>query len=157
MNLLALNLLLAAGWVALWGEFSGANLLLGLVVGYLVLYLTRSLQGETRYFDRLHGGIGLAVYFLYDLVVSSFRVAWDVITPPINARPGLITMPLEAKGDAAIMLTANLISLTPGTLSVDITDDRRSLIIHAMFAEDPDQVRRELKNGIERRIVEVFR
>jgi len=157
VSLLALNLLLAAGWVAASGDVSGANLALGFAVGFAALYLTRPLFGPTRYFARARGAVVLTGYFVYDLFVSSFRVAWDVVTPPINARPGLIEMPLDARTDTEILLTANLISLTPGTLSLDVSEDRGSLLVHAMFAEDEEAVKRDLKQGIERRVLEAFR
>ena len=64
-------------------------------------------------------------------------------------------MPLDVKSDAGILLVANLIALTPGTLSLDLSRDRRTLYVHAMFIDDPDALRRELKQGMERRVIEV--
>ncbi|MFN3614431.1 MAG: Na+/H+ antiporter subunit E, partial [Rubrimonas sp.] len=72
------------------------------------------------------------------------------------ARPAFVTMPLDAETDVEITLTANLISLTPGTLSVDVTPDRRGLIIHAMYAEDPADVIAGCKT-MERRVLEALR
>ena len=66
-------------------------------------------------------------------------------------------MPLSAESDMEILLVANLISLTPGTLSVDLSDDRRTLYVHVMFLDDPDQFRQSIKVGLERRILEVTR
>ena len=74
-----------------------------------------------RLVHRIWASCSLFVYFMYELIVSSIRVAWDVLTPTSYARPGFISVPMDAKSDAELMLTANLISLTPGTLSVDLT------------------------------------
>ncbi|RED17836.1 Na+/H+ antiporter subunit E [Pontivivens insulae] len=102
--------------------------------------------------------IQLVLYFLWDLFSSSVIVAWDVLTPRDRSEPQLLLMPLDAETDAEIMATANLISLTPGTLSLDVTPDRKHLLVHSMFgAGNPDEVRKSLKGGIERRLLRVTR
>jgi multicomponent Na+:H+ antiporter subunit E len=96
-------------------------------------------------------------YFIKELFVSNFRVMWDVITPRHISRPGIIGVPLDAETGLEIMLVANLISLTPGTLSVDISDDKKNLYVHVMFLEDVEQTIRSIKDGLERRVLEVTR
>ena len=66
-------------------------------------------------------------------------------------------LPLDARTDAEIMLVANLISLTPGTLSLDLSEDRKLLYIHVMFLDDIEQTRRQIKEGLEKRVLEVMR
>ncbi|MGF1477821.1 MAG: Na+/H+ antiporter subunit E [Geminicoccaceae bacterium] len=156
MNVLALNTFLALGWSALVGSFTLTNLLLGFGIGYAVLWVARPLFGSTTYFERVWRVVRLALFFVYELIVSSLRVVWDVITPAHRSRPGIIAMPLDAKGDAEILLVANLISLTPGSLSLDVSSDRKPLYIHAMFVEDPDLLRAEMKTGLERRVIEAL-
>jgi multicomponent Na+:H+ antiporter subunit E len=156
MNVFILNMALALGWAALVGSFDLPSLLVGFAIGYVVLWVARPLFGSTAYFERLWRGARLAARFLYELVVSSLRVVWDVITPTHLSRPGIIAMPLDAKGDGEILLVANLISLTPGSLSLDVSADRKTLYVHAMFVEDPDRLRRELKDGLEREVIEVL-
>ena len=80
-----------------------------------------------------------------------------MITPPFYSRPGIVAVPLDARTDFEIMTLANLISLTPGTLSLDVSEDRRTLYVHAMFIDDPDALRREIKQGMERRVLEALR
>lgn len=96
----------------------------------------------------------LAVYFLYELVVSSVQVARDVVTPRSRARPGILAIPLDARSDLQITLFANLVSLTPGSLSLDVSEDRRLLFVHMMFIDDPEKDRRALKSGMERVVLE---
>jgi multicomponent Na+:H+ antiporter subunit E len=90
-------------------------------------------------------------------MVANIRMAHSVITPSTTMRPGVIAIPLSAKTDAEITLLANLISLTPGTLSIDVSTDRKTLYIHAMFIDDVDTMRYEIKTGFERRLLEVLR
>ncbi len=156
MTFLLLNLLLAITWAAITANFTFTGLAIGYVLGYVALWFTQPIfgQGPSPYFTRVIAGIKLLVYFHYELIKSSIDVAWDVLTPRAHATPSLIEMPLDAKSDLEILLVTNLISLTPGTLSVDVTEDRSTLIVHAMFAEDPQALVDDLKNGMERMVME---
>ena len=157
MNLFLLNIFLALGFSAVLGQFNLSGFIAGFIVGYLALWLTKPLYGQTRYFQRLPKVLGLIGFFVKELLVSNLRVLWDVITPQYISRPGIIGIPLEARTDAEIMLVANLISLTPGTLSMDLSEDRRVLYIHVMFLDDIEQTREQIKQGLERRVLEVMR
>lgn len=95
--------------------------------------------------------------FVYELVAPSFQVAWDVVTPRHLAKPGIIAVPLDARTDLEITVLANLICLTPGTLSLDVSADRRVLWVHCMFIDDPDESRQALKDVMERRVIEALR
>lgn len=151
MNFFALNLFLSVGWALFAGGFTLGNLVVGFLLGYGALWLIAPLLGgQTRYPMRLIYWVRLMVMFLYELVVSSIEVAWDVITPKHRSRPAILLMPLDVKSDAGILLVANLISLTPGTLSLDVSEDRTTLKIHAMFGDDPEALIRSLKNGMEK-------
>lgn len=157
MKLFALNLFLAVAWATITGTFSLSGLLAGFAIGYLVLWITRPLYADTRYFLRVWKAISLLVFFVAELVVSSFRVAHDVLTPTIHARPGIVAVPLDARTDAEITLLAGLLSLTPGSLGLDVSADRKTMYVHVMFLEDPDKARDEIKHGMERRLLEVMR
>lgn len=157
MSVFLLNLLLAVSWAALTGQFTLPGLGIGFVVGFLALWVIQPLFGETgNYFTRVWRWVKLVVLFHYELFVSSVSVAWDVLTPRHRARPGIITMPLKAKGEAEVLLVTNLISLTPGTLSLDVTEDCNTLVIHAMFADDRDKIVRDIENGMERWVREAL-
>jgi multicomponent Na+:H+ antiporter subunit E len=157
MNIFALNLVLAFAWQALSGSFTLFSLVSGFALGYVALWFVQPLFGErSSYYGHVWAAIRLAVYFLWELIISSFRVAWEVITPGDTSRAQIVEMPLDVKSDIEILLVTNLISLTPGTLSLDVTEDRETLFIHAMFVDDPDELVRSLKNGMERMVKEVF-
>lgn len=151
------NLLLGLAWVVLSGEFTGLNLLVGLVFGYITLVLIEpqldALKGYPARIPRIFRFVG---FFIKELIQANLRVAFDIVTPPWHMRPGVIAMPLAAKTEMEITMVANLISLTPGTLSLDVSDDRKVLYIHAMFLDDEEGLRRNLKE-MEQRALELFR
>ena len=157
MNLFAVNLLLAFTWVALTGQMSFGGLVSGFALGFAALWLSRPLYGGTGlYFVSAYRLVQLALFFAYDLCASSIKVAWDVLTPQTQSNPAILEVPLDVTSDLEILLVTNLISLTPGTLSLDVSPDRKVLYVHAMFADDPDEVIADLKNGMERMVRRVF-
>lgn len=98
----------------------------------------------------------LFVVFLREFAFSVFRVARLVLSPHLHIRPGIFVFPLSVSRDFEITLLANLITLTPGTLSVDVTADGKALLVHAIDCPDPDAARREIAEGFERLIREAF-
>ncbi len=157
INVVTLNFALAITWAALTGNISLGGLVVGFLFGSAALYLTRPLfPGSQSYFRKVGKWIKLIVLFLYELIVSSIQVVWDVLTPQQKSRPGVISVPLDAKGEMEVLLVTNLISLTPGTLSLDVTEDCNTLYIHAMFADDPDAIRKQIKEGMERWVIEAM-
>ena len=151
------NLLLGLAWVLLSGDFSGLNLLVGMIFGYIALLLIEpQVDGFKGYPARVPRFIGFLGFFIKELVQANLRVAFDILTPPWHMQPGVIALPLSARTEMEITLVANLISLTPGTLSLDVSDDRKVLYIHAMFLDDEEELRRNLKE-MEHRALELFR
>jgi multicomponent Na+:H+ antiporter subunit E len=113
----------------------------------------------TRYVVRLLRMLSLAALFVYELFVSAFRVALLVLRPDMRShlKPGIIAFPLTITRDAEITLLANMITLTPGTLSVDVSDDRKVLYVHAISVSDRDALVRDIAGGFEKKIIEAFR
>jgi multicomponent Na+:H+ antiporter subunit E len=157
MKALIWNLMLALVWLPMTGRFSFANLLLGFAVGYLVLFMSSPVTGRTSYFRKVLLLLRFALFFAKEVVLSALRIAHDVLTPTHHMRPGVIGIPLDAKTDAEITLLANIVTLTPGTLSLDVSEDRRTLYIHAMYLDDLDQARLHVKEEFERRLLELAR
>ncbi len=156
-NLFVLNIFLAAGFSIIMGKLSLSGLTVGFIIGYLALWVTRPLYGHNTYFSKVTNVLQLIVFFIRELLISNFRVLWDVITPGNISKPGVIAVPLDTETDFEIMMVANLVSLTPGTLSLDVSDDRKSLYVHVMFLDDVDTTRRNIKQGIEKRVLEAIR
>jgi multicomponent Na+:H+ antiporter subunit E len=103
--------------------------------------------------------IRLAAYFIWALLLANLRVAYDVIAPRPRMKPGIVGIPLEARTNLEITLLANMITLTPGTLSLDVSADRRMLYVHEMYIDpgNVDAVRDRIKDGFEKRLLRVLR
>jgi multicomponent Na+:H+ antiporter subunit E len=151
------HVLLALTWAALTGVFSWSNVLAGFMLGYAALFIAQRSVGSFRYFRRFDQVVRFAGFYLWELVLSNLRVAYDVITPRHRIRPGVIAVPLDARTDTEITLLANLITLTPGSVSLDVSTDRRFLYLHAMYIDDVDEFRASIKHTLERRVLEVLR
>ncbi|MEW6720911.1 MAG: Na+/H+ antiporter subunit E [Thermodesulfobacteriota bacterium] len=151
------NLLLALTWAAMTGEVTGVDLFTGFLLGYLILYFAQDLLGLSLKTLKIGPLAALAAHFLRELVAANLRVAYDAVTPRHRMRPGVIALPLEAKTDEEITFLSNLISLTPGTLVLDVSPDRKRLFIHVMYVDEPDAVRRRIKEGLERRLLRAMR
>jgi multicomponent Na+:H+ antiporter subunit E len=122
------NCVLALVWCALFADFSPRNVLLGFAAGYAGLWFAWRGDAGRRYFRKVPRLLCFLLFYAG-----------------------------EAKTDAEILLLANLITLTPGSLTLDISEDRRTLFVHAMFVDDADAFRRTIKEGLERRLLEVLR
>lgn len=151
------NLVLALVWMTMTARFDLLNLFLGTVVGYVVLYASQVAVGRSAYFGkpvRLARFIG---FYALEVIRSNIRVAFDVVTPTSKAKPGIVAIPLDARSDIEITLLGSLISMTPGSLTIDISDDRRVVYVHSMFLADPEAFRRGVKEDLERRVLELMR
>jgi multicomponent Na+:H+ antiporter subunit E len=84
-------------------------------------------------------------------------MAWYTIMPLDRMRPGIVAVPLEEMSEVELLVLTNLITITPGTLTLDLSEDRRTLYVHAMDAADPDAVRRDIKKGFERKVLDALR
>ena len=142
-----LNILLSVVWVFLTGTVNATNFTFGFILSFLVLWLISSNHGKEKYFAIIPYLISFIFYFLYELVKANIQVAADVVTPKFYMQPGIIKYPLEAKTDLEITLLANVITLTPGTLSLDVSKDRKVLYIHAMYVHDKQEFIDSIKNG----------
>lgn len=157
MNLFAWNVALAVVWAAVVGSISLANLAVGFALGFAILGVGGGVFGSSRYFEKTLRALEFAGFFLGQLVLSSLRVAADIVTPRHRARPGIVAVPLDATSDTEITLLANVVSLTPGSLSLEVSADHRTLFVHVMFLDDVECCRRDIKEGFERRILELLR
>lgn len=156
--MLLANILLALAWAAMEGDFSLPALVIGYLVGYLILAgLGRGGLLSTRFASRVKGFFALAAFFIWELVLANVRVALDVLWPGYDMRPGIIAVPLDVTQDGEILLLSALINITPGSVTLDLSDDRRTLYVHVMHVHDPDEARQEIKEGYERRVARLFR
>lgn len=151
------SILLALAWAALQGEITPANLIVGYALGYVILallakggVLRASLASKAVY------AIQLAAFFVHEIVLANVRVALDVMRPQTAITPAVIAIPLDVTSDHEILLLSMLINITPGSVTIDLSDDRRTLYVHVMHMKTAEQTRREIKEGFERRIKLLF-
>ena len=151
------SILLALVWAALQGDITLANLLVGYGVGYVILALLArggvmrsTLTARTRY------AIELAGFFVWELLLANVRVAADVLRPRTGIRPAVVAIPLDVTSDGEILLLSMLINITPGSVTIDLSEDRQTLYVHVMHMTNAETTRREIKEGFERRVKLVF-
>ncbi|CAM4289496.1 Na+/H+ antiporter subunit E [Gillisia hiemivivida] len=132
-----------------------------ILAGIVIFSLTWPLSYffSKDYFRKLPGLMGLIVFFTKELIVANFRVAYDVVTPITYMRPCIVALPLDAKTDFEITVLACMISLTPGTLSLNLSDDKSLLFVHAITFKkmDPEAIKRDLKEGFEKKLLKITR
>jgi multicomponent Na+:H+ antiporter subunit E len=158
MNPLLINILLALAWGLMTTNMSAGNLVIGFIIGFFILFLQqRQRIGRSSYFVKAVQFGSFSLYFVKEMIQSSLRVAYDAITPKLRAKPAILAVQLDMKTDAEIALLANVVSLTPGTLSLDLSPDRKTLYVHAMYAEDGDAVCKSIKEDMERPLLELLR
>ena len=157
MRLLLINFLMSLAWASVTGVFSVRNLLIGFLLGFLILLFADRSTEKRSYTTLVIRVIDFAAFFLWDLIIANLRMAYTVLFPARTMRPGIIAVPLDAKTDAEIMLVANLISLTPGTFTIDVSTDRKTLYVHEMYIDDVELLRNEVKRHYEHRLLRVLR
>lgn len=149
------NLLLTFIWVALTGAFTAANIFFGFILSYFLLFIITRGAGKARYFRLVPKLISFFFYFIYELVKANLQVAWEVGTPKLHMTPGIVGVPLDVKSDGQITMLANLITLTPGTLSMDVSEDKKVLYVYSMYITNREDFIKGIKNGFEKRILEI--
>lgn len=136
-------------WLLLWDDLSVANVLSGLLVGVAVLTLAR-LPRVNRADDEnvavVHPlrTIGFGAYVLYKLVEANVLLAWEIVTPTNSINTGVVAVPLRTESSTAMMVVANVITLTPGTMTIEVLGTPPVVYVHVLHLQDIEQVRREL-------------
>lgn len=135
-------------WVALWGSVTWANVIGGLVVAIGVLTLARlpvtgaETLGNGRF--RPVRAVGFLFYFAYKVVQSNLILARQVLSPRLPAQPGILALDLRGCSDAVVTLVANAITLTPGTLTIEVRRHPSTIYVHVLDLHDPVGVRADL-------------
>ena len=158
MNFALGSIVLALIWAAITASFTLLNLILGWAIAFVALLLIRKHLASPKLFSKAKKIIALGILFFFELALSALRVAYLVMLPNLKShlKPGFIAFPLKAKSNGEITLLANLITLTPGTLSVDVSKDKDFLYVHAISVTNKRELIRSIANGFEKKIIEVF-
>ncbi|MEO0379948.1 MAG: Na+/H+ antiporter subunit E [Pseudomonadota bacterium] len=152
-----LTLLLAVVWVLLQNEFSAGMAVFGLILGILIPWGTSIWWPDTPSGFRLGKMFSYAIMVIGDIILANIEVAWIVLTVPNDKlKPAWIVIPLDLVQPEAITVLAGTITLTPGTVTSDLSDEGHSLLVHVLHTDDPDAVRDEIKTRYEARLQEIF-
>ncbi len=156
MNYFVLNLLLAILWMFMWGAFDAYTLIAGVALGYLVLGIAGKMILGHHYGRRIGDIVSFIAYFIKILVKANWQVAKIVLNPAMPIAPRIMRYDVSDLSPLQITTFANSITLTPGTLVVDISEDGRHLYIHGITAADRSAAISELDELRNRLMKEVF-
>jgi multicomponent K+:H+ antiporter subunit E len=154
-----LSLLLLVCWLWLNNTLAAGHVLVGAALGVGIPYVTRRFWTEPLQIRHPLRVIEYMVVVIYDVIVANLQVALIIVGPLSRLRPAIVRVPLDLRTDFAVVALASTVTLTPGTVSVEIEDDgagRRVLLVHALRCLDPDALARTIKQRYERRLKEIL-
>lgn len=152
-----LTLVLAIVWTLLQNQVTAGMVVFGIILGIIIPWGTSIWWPDTPKGFRLSKMVSYSFMVMWDILIANIQVAWIVLTVPnAKLKPAWIVVPLDLREPEAITVLAGTITLTPGTVSADLSDQGHSLLVHVLHTDDPDAVRDEIKTRYERRLKEIF-
>ena len=152
-----LTLLLVVVWILLQNQISAGMFVFGIILGIIIPRMTSIWWPDTPKGIRLGKMITYSIMVMWDILVANVQVAWIVLSVPnAKLKPAWIVIPLELRQPEAITVLAGTITLTPGTVSADLSDEGHSLLVHVLHTDDPDAVAEEINTRYQQRLKEIF-
>src|SRR5690625_946331 len=152
---IVVNVIISFMWMFLSESYTFISFLFDYILGALLLLLLNRFFPDRFYLKPIYKLFVLVLIFIRELILSNIDIVKLVYARKPNFEPGIFAMPIEVKRNWEITLLANLITLTPGTLSVAVSDDNSKIFIHAMHIDDIEESINDIKNTFERAIMEV--
>ena len=152
----ALSITVVAFWLLMSDSFDLGQLLLGMLLGVVIPLFAARLDREFARLGSLRPIPKLLAVVLWDILVSNLRVAAQVLGPEHKLKPGFIWVPLDIANIHGIAALTSFITLTPGTVSAALSEDRRHLLVHVLHLEDPTALINEIKSRYEAPLMEIF-
>lgn len=153
-----LTLLLAVVWTFLQNDVSAGMVVFGIILGIIIPIGTARWWPDRPQAFNGWRMLSYCALVVWDIIIANIEVAWIILTKPNSKmQPAWVVVPLELRTPEAITILAGTITLTPGTVSADLSDEGHSLLVHALDAPDPDAVRDDIKQRYERRLLEIFK
>lgn len=150
------NVILAFTWFFLSGTFTMGSFIVGLIFGYFCLYLAQSQVPSIKgYAGRVAAVISFILFFISEVAKSTASVVKMIVYPGYPKSPGLIAVPLTTKNDAVLTIMANFTTITPGSISMDFSDDKSTMYIHALDLSDPEEFIASIQD-LEKRVQRLF-
>lgn len=138
------------------GNFDPPYLVFGFVLGYLILWLFYQKSPTPKYFREVPLVIEFVIFFLWEVFLSNIRLTITILSPKMNLRPAVVAVPLDLKSEVGIVILSHMITLTPGTLSLDISSNRHTIYVHVYDLDDPNKFVERIKSKFERRVREII-
>ncbi len=112
------------------------------------------MKPKRSFLSKFFGWIGFAGFYLTEVIKANFIIAWDVLTPDSKSTPGIIEIELpEGLGDAQTLLISNLITMTPGSLTLELCADHRTLLLHILYLDDVEETRQHFLDNYVNRVL----
>ncbi|KGP73119.1 Na+/H+ antiporter subunit E [Pontibacillus yanchengensis] len=154
---IVLNITIAIMWMFLNESYQFSNFVVGYLIGIFMLFLLQRFIPDEYYMKRVMKIIYLVLLFIKELMLSNVTILKWVYKPNLDMEPGIFALPIDLKSNWEITLLANLITLTPGTLSIAVSNDHSYIYVHAMNIEDVEEEINSIKDSFEKAIKEVTR
>ncbi|MBP2078118.1 Na+/H+ antiporter subunit E [Oceanobacillus polygoni] len=149
------NLIIAVTWTFLQNSFTATSFLFGYIIGIIILFILRRFLVFNFYMNRVWAIIKLIMLFIIELIKANIDVVKIVLSPKLNNQPGIVAVETRLESEVEITLLAALISLTPGTVSMDFSADGKTIYIHSIDVPDKEDMIDQIQNSFERAIMEV--
>lgn len=151
-----MSALIAVVWLAANQSVSVGHLLIALALAVGVPLATLPFRDRRARIRNWGTALRLGLTVLWDIVLSNIQLARLILGPEARLKPTFVWIPLDAKDEHAIIALAGIITMTPGTLSCDVSDDRSHLLVHAFNADDPAELAAGIKARYEQPLREIF-
>lgn len=153
----SLNIFLALVWAFLHTSYTAVNFATGYLIGAVIILLLGRIIGKKQfYLHRVVIGMKLFLIFIRELFVASMQVLYQVMQPKLKIRPGIIKMEIYLDTPLQIILLTNMITLTPGTMTVEVAEDNSAIFIHNLDIRDADAVCADIEKNFEKNIWEML-
>lgn len=138
------------------GNFEPPYLIFGFILGYIILWIFYKRSRSYKYFKQFPLVIEFILFLLWEILISNIRLTITILSPKPKLRSAVVGVPLDLKSDLGIVILAHLITLTPGSLSLDVSSHKKYLYVHVYDLDDPDLFIKEIKDKFERRVREIL-
>ncbi|MFD2704101.1 Na+/H+ antiporter subunit E [Salibacterium lacus] len=152
-----INLLMALIWMFMNDAWTFASFISGYAIGVAVLFFLRGFFPQRFYFGWIYSVVKLILIFLKELILSAVEVVGQILQPKLKIKPGIFAMDIHLQRNWEVTVLSCLITLTPGTLVVDVSPDNKTLYIHAMHLPDTEAAKQDIRDSFEKAIQEVSR
>lgn len=151
-----LSMLLALLWLLMQQSLAPAHLLSAVVLALLVPRLVHGFLGPASRVHSVSAAMRLCAVVLWDIVVSNVVVARIVLDPTSRPEPGWVPVDLDTRDPMAVTLFASIITMTPGTVSCVVDDERWQILVHALDCDDPQAMAAQMKQRYEQPLRQIF-